>query len=156
MALKKANEDSFNTFVDYITGQIKWIVVKDYNLQLLSFDEFVQMDYYALRLISIFGEDDGTFTYAVGSYSDDSGGYKKFIPFKNYDDAFSYFKKLVLSRDVSEQTLEIAKKYDFEFPKDEVDKWRKIAIENLKMKIVAHEAVISKEQEKIGYLLNNL
>ena len=65
MALKNANEDSFKTLVDYITGEIEWIVVKHYDLQILSISEFNQMYEDKLRLISIFGKDDGTFTVTV-------------------------------------------------------------------------------------------
>ena len=54
-ALKNANEKSFETLVDFITGETEWIVVNHYDVQLLPINEFHQMYEDKLRLISLFG-----------------------------------------------------------------------------------------------------
>lgn len=120
LALKNVNEDSFNTLIDYITGEIKWIVIGGYDPKLVPIDEFHQMYEDKLRLISLFGKDDGTFTYAVGDYYDYSGGNKKFHPFINYDDALLKFKELLLSQDVSDSNIKLAASYGFHYPDDKI------------------------------------
>jgi hypothetical protein len=152
LALKNANEDSFKTLVDYITGEIEWVVVKHYDLQILSISEFNQMYEDKLRLISIFGKDDGTFTYAVGDYYDFSGGNKKFIPFKNYEDALSCFKELVISDGVSEKNIAIAEKFGFELPKEKVEEWKTKQVEQLNKNISNYESKISEWKSSIGKL----
>jgi len=76
--LKNVNEKSFELLVDFITGEIEWVVVGHYELQLLPIDKFHQMYEDKLRLVSLFGKDDGTFSYAVGDYYDYSGSHRKF------------------------------------------------------------------------------
>lgn len=152
LSLKNANENSFKTLVDYITGEIEWIVVKHYDLQILSISEFNQMYEDKLRLISIFGKDDGTFTYAIGDYYDYSGGNKKFIPFKNYEDALSCFKELVISDDISEKNIAIAEKFGFELPKAKVEEWKAKKVEQLNKNILNCESKISEWKLSIDKL----
>jgi flagellar biosynthesis regulator FlaF len=154
LALKNANEKSFETLVDYITGEIEWVVVNHYDLQLLPISEFNQMYEDRLRLISIFGKDDGSFTYAVGDYYDFSGGNKKFIPFKNYEDALSVFEILVIDDGVSEKNIAIAKKYGFEFPVEKVLAWKKEQTEQLNKNIFGYEKKILEWQSSIDRLLD--
>lgn len=117
-ALRNANVKSFETLVDFITGEIKWIVVKHYDVHLMPVNEFNQMYEDKLRLMSLFGDDDGSFTYAVGDYYDFSGGNKKFYPFKDYDEAFNKFKDLLLKESISEKNILKAEKYGFNYSSD--------------------------------------
>lgn len=123
-ALKNANEKSFETLVDFITGETEWIVVNHYDVQLLPINEFHQMYEDKLRLISLFGKDDGSFTYAVGDYYDYSGGNKKFYPFKSHEEALSKFKEILLNETISEKNLLIAEKYGFEYPAEKVKEYK--------------------------------
>ena len=132
LALKNVNENSFNTLIDYITGEIKYIVIDGYDIVLMPIDQFNQMYEDKLRLISIFGKDDGSFSYAVGEYSDRSGGSKKFHPFKNYEDALRVFKEILLSRGVTDKNIELAIRHGFEYPKDKIIEY----VENQKQSLV--------------------
>ncbi len=153
-ALKNANEEAFNTFVDYVTGRIKWIVVNHYDYQLLSIDEFDEMYKDKLRLISIFGKDDGSFTYAIGDYCDFSGGNKKFIPFENYDDALFKLKELVINSDVNEKNVALAKKYSFELCSDKINAWRNKRVEILNKNIKGLKEQISKQEQEVNNIIN--
>lgn len=114
--LKNASPECFKSLVDILTGNIKWVVVTAYTPELLPSDEFFKMDEDRCRLLSIYGKDDGSFTYAQGYYSDSSGGSTTFMPFCNYDDAFEFFKSKLLLKTINDSTLELAKKYNISFP----------------------------------------
>lgn len=144
LALKNANEQSFKTLVDFITGDIEWIIVKHYDYQLLSTNEFNQMYEDRLRLMSLFGKDDGTFTYAVGDYYDYSGGNKKFIPFKNYKDALEELKRLVIEDNVNKKNIALAKKYGFELNSEKLTNWKEKQIEQLNKNIESYQTQIIK------------
>ncbi len=147
LALKNANEQSFQTLVDYVTGEIKWIVVRDYDIELLPIEQFREMYEDKLRLISLFGKDDGSFTYAVGDYYDFSGGNKKFIPFKNYEDAFERFKSIVQSKDISDKTIESAKKYGFDLDEAKLNEWKSKKVKQLEQNIKDYQAKIQAWEE---------
>lgn len=152
LVLKNANEKSFNTLVDFITGEIQWVVVDHYNYDLLPINKFNQMYEDKLRLFSIFGKDDGTFTYAVGDYYDYSGGNKKFYPFKTYDDALSKLKELVISSDVTENNIELSEKYVFELPKDKVNLFLEKQITSLNNNITNYDKTIENWKSNIENL----
>lgn len=149
LALKNANEKSFETLVDFITGEIKWVVVNHYDLEILEIDKFTQMYEDKLRLFSLFGNDDGTFTYAVGDYYDFSGGNKKFYPFKTYDEAIAKFKDVVLAKGVSDRTLLLCEKYGFVFPDSEIKEYKSKQVLELEKRIASYNEQIQKWQQSI-------
>lgn len=148
-AIKNADESSFNTLCDFICGNIKYIVISQYTPELVSFADFNQMYDGNLRLMSIFGKDDGTFTYAVGDYHDYSGSNKMFIPFKNYDDAFEKFREILLSKDITSKLLKIAERYNIEYPTDKIQEYVDKQIKSLEGNISRYNADIEKWNEMI-------
>lgn len=160
LALKNADEKSFDLLVDFITGEVKWVVANicDYgDPKLVRVEEFESLSEYAntkMRLISLFGNDDGTLTYAQGRYSDGSGGQVDFKPFKKYEDALAHFKELILERGVSGERLEIAKKYGFEFPSEKVQEWKDEKIAYHQKRILEYEEYISNNMYAIETLRN--
>ena len=148
-ALKKADEKSFETLVDYITGGIKWIVVDHYNLEFLPIDKFHEMYKDKLRLVSLFGEDDGTFTYAIGAYYDISGGNKKFYPFKNYDEALEKFKGLLLTEGIDKQNLALAEKYNIQYSDDQIKEYKDKQIESFSKNIDSYKSQINLWEKSI-------
>lgn len=153
-ALKNVSPESFQTFVDVLTGNIKWIVVTGYTPELLPWDQFHTMYEDKFRLLSIYGRDNGSFTYARGHYSDYSGGSTNFMPFNNYEDAFELFKQEVLKRGINDATIALAKKYNILFPESEIIAFKSVRIksfesyiEKSKKEISAWEASIQKFNE---------
>jgi hypothetical protein len=153
--LKNANESSFTTLVDFITGEIGWIVISGYDPEIVNFKDFNQMYEDKLRLFSLFGKDDGSFTYAVGQYYDYSGGSKEFFPFKNYDDAFSKFKDILLSKGVDDRSIKIAEKYKISFPREKVEEYKKKKIDSFSGHIKDYLKKID-EWEKLIVEISNL
>jgi hypothetical protein len=142
--LKNVSPESFNTLVDYLTGQIKWIVKTSYTPELIEWKDFIISYENKLRLISLYGKDDGTLTYAIGSYYDFSGGDTHFTPFNNYEDALAKFKELLLEQTITENTLKIAKKYNIEFPEEKVKKYREDKVASLNANIKSYRDSIAK------------
>jgi hypothetical protein len=149
--LKNVSPDSFQMLVDLLTGNIKWVVVTGYDPELLAWDQFNTMYEDQLRLLSIFGRDDGSFTYSRGYYSDYSGGSKNFMPFNNYEDAFELFKSEVLKRGINDSTIVLAKKHNIIFPEVDIAAFREAKtkvllsnIETYKKSIDTWEAAIQK------------
>lgn len=114
--LKNASEESFNMLVDYLTGNIKWVVITGWNLELVPFDHFDENCNYErnkLRLVSIFGQDDGSLSYARGNYSDASGGKEHFIPFNSYEEALAKFSELLVNKPTYyDDTINKAEKFN--------------------------------------------
>lgn len=151
-ALKGVSPDSFNMLLLFLTGRIKWIVEDNYTPKLIEFSVMNQdRDYNdRLRLLSVFGKDDGTLTYAIGTYSDYSGGNTKITPFENYAAAFEYFKVLVISKGVSDATIAIAQKYGFELPSEGIAAYKEAHLKSQLEAIAKKEKEIDEHKAKIS------
>jgi len=131
-ALKNVSEESFNLITDYLCGNIKYIVVEGYKTELIDIDKFQQSESYDgywdksnLRLISIYGNDDGTLTFKQGQYSDGSGGNRaSFHPFKNYELALDKFKELLVAKNISDDTILQAKEYGITLDPDKLSAYK--------------------------------
>lgn len=124
LTLKNADESAFNQLVDFITGETKWVVVEDYGFDLLPIDKFSQTYEDKLRLFSIFGKNEGQFTYAVGQYYDYSGNHKRFTPFSKYEDALSFFEEKVLGCSVSEKNILALKKFGLSYSEQAISEYK--------------------------------
>lgn len=150
--LKNASPESFQTFVDVLTGNIKWVVVTGYIPELLEWDKFHKMYEDKFRLLSIYGRDNGSFTYAKGSYSDYSGSSDNFTPFSNYEDALTVFKEEVLKRGVNDKTLELATKFNIVFPEAQIAAYKEDRIKNFQGHIIKYKEDINKWELSIQEL----
>lgn len=103
-----------------------------------------------LRLISLFGKDDGTFTYAQGQYYDYSGGNTFFLPFKRKEDAIKKLKELVLSEKVSDKNLALCDKWGFEYPDEKVAEFKASKIESINKNISQYSEQIDKWKTMIN------
>ena len=148
-ALKNADEKSFELLCDFICGDIKFIVVNQYNPEILTMDQFKQMYEDRLRLFSLFGKDDGTFTYAVNQYYDYSGSHTFFYPYKNYDDALGKLKEILFSKKVSVEGLKTAEKYNIKYPTEMVNVYKDEIIKQISGNIENYMKQISQWSETL-------
>lgn len=149
-ALGEQHNEQFQTLIDFICGKISWIVIENWcSVEILPIDEFnVQYDN-RLRLMSIYGKDDGSFTYAVGDYHDHSGGSRKFHPFKSYEEAFIFFETTLIDKGVSESNLKMAEKYGIKFPKEDVLKYKEKRSIEIKNEIERNTKTITSYEEQL-------
>jgi len=139
----KLTPETFDLLTDYVTGNIKFIVLLQYSIEILSFEKF-QQDYEGqLRLISFFGKDDGTFSYARGDYYDYSGGCRHFHPCRTYDDAIDIVRKYIANRDkYSDYDIKAAKEYGIELEQDKFNSYKEERVKTFRNNLAkAHEEV---------------
>ena len=152
--LKNVSKDSFNTLIDFLTDNIKWLVFPDFTPRIEEWKNS-RMTYEfgrELRLISLFGRDDGSLTYGLGRYSDYSGGYGVVIPFSNYDDAFNKFKELVLNSPIHENLILIAKEHKIELDPIKVKEWKEKEKKRIKVIVNELEERIKNNRNKLNDL----
>lgn len=108
---KNVAPESFDLLCSLCCGEINWIVNDGRAMELISFEDFMKSNDYGIKLISLFGKDDGTLTYKQHSYSDGSGGGRAFVPFKTKEDALSYLQKQIDAKEIYYgNEIEFAKK----------------------------------------------
>lgn len=147
--LNNVSPESFQTLVMFISGKMKWIVQTQYLPEIMPIEDFHSQYDGKLRLISIFGRDNGTLTYARGDYSDYSGGQRHFIPFEDYDSAFQYFKDLLLKQGPDDSSIPVAKKYNISFPPEQIEAYKKKKIETLEKVVVDYSKAVESHKLKI-------
>lgn len=141
--LKNVSPESFDTLVMFLTGNVKYIVCDRYKPEIFLWDEYKQNYEDRLRLISFFGKDDGTLTYGIGTYYDSSGSNTYFKPFSNYEDAFDYFKKSILSKPIDGDIIKLAEQHKIELPVEPVKEYYKKRIEALDQNIKNYQTQLS-------------
>lgn len=141
--LKNVNEKSFELLVNILCGEIKFIVVGNYTPELLTFEKFNHMYDGRLRLLSLFGADDGSLTYKVNQYYDYSGSWAIYYPFTNYEDAFVKFTQIIQESSISDNIIKIAKEYNIELSKERLDEFNERKIKSINSKIIELEKELS-------------
>lgn len=149
--LKNADQSAFELLADYITGKITHIIVDiNCDTHIVEIDKFNELYENKLRLVSIYGSDNGTFKYKIGQYYDFSGSHQEFIPCKSLDEAIDKLKVAVLSKPVSIDRIEIGKKYGFSFPENEVEEFKKSRIKSIEAAISEQQKIIEKNLASIN------
>jgi hypothetical protein len=148
--MKNLVPESFDLLVNYLTGKIKFIVEKSYDPQILTIEEFSENYEDRLRLISFYGNDDGTMTYAIGQYCDSSGSHKSFYPFRTYEEALEKITKIILSEEKYDSyDIKAAEKYGIKLDPEKVEAYKKGVIEDLTSYIELYNKSIEKWKSDI-------
>lgn len=81
-----------------------------------------------LRLISLFGKDDGTLTWKINKYSDGSGYYETIFPCKSYEEAVVILKdhlKELCKESIHDSLYATAKKWGVDIPPSVLEVYKK-------------------------------
>lgn len=141
--LKGVSEESFEMLVALLTGQIKWIVDPCFfNPKILPFSsEIWDQTEKEFRLLSLFGCDDGSFTFRINRWRDGSGSNTDLIPCKTHEEAVEVLRKVVSEKkEIRENYFALAEKYGFELPADKVAQYKETQRANLKKQLDECEA----------------
>lgn len=156
-ALKKADKSVFDTLVDYITGDIKWVIIHNYgSYKLIPFDELNQEYDKKLRLISLFGETNGDLSYHVGSYSDYSGSSNKILVYKYYDSAVLELKEIIENLEsYNQDNIDEAEKHKIKLDPTKVLEFMNKKFKSFDTTIADLEnSLKTKKEERETFLLN--
>jgi hypothetical protein len=155
-ALKNVSPESFVKVVNFLTGNFTHVVIKHYSVpMLLTWKEFFRASDFnpsKLRLLSLFGEDDGSLCFRLHQYYDGSGGTEIFTPFTNYEDAFSKFIESVKTYPVSQDIINIAEAYDIKLDAQKVYEWRHRKMQDLEREIKNKSILISRLETELEAL----
>lgn len=140
--LRNVNEASFDMIVDFLTEEINWIVTFERNsYTILPYKEFSIRHENSLRLISLYGKDDGSLTFFINDYPDSSGYKEALYAYKTYEEAVDKLKELIVNSQINEFSLAEAKKFGIELPRE--------VIENYKYKNISYlKALLADTEEK--------
>lgn len=156
-ALKNVAPASFDLLVGYLTGSIKYVVLDCYEPKIVEFETFFKScdyDNRKLKLISLFGDDDGTLTYQRHNYSDSSGSAQNFFPFLTYDEAHIKLEEILLSKNISETLIKVAQEYKITLDNEKVKAWSEKQKESIQKNIDSIKANLSANKEKLKALDN--
>jgi hypothetical protein len=155
-ALKNVSPESFVKVVNFLTGNFTHVVIKHYSVpMLLTWKEFFRASDFnpsKLRLLSLFGEDDGSLCFRLHQYYDGSGNAEIFTPFTNYEDALSKFIESVKTYPISQEIIGLSKTYGIELDVQKVSEWRDSKTQNLKREISSKSMLISKLETELEAL----
>lgn len=148
---------SFELLSDVICGNITHVVIESYSCKIMEWEKFIGTDEYSqdrLRLLSVYGYDDGSLTFYQGRYSDASGGSgQKFIPCKTIDEAIVAFEQVLLKATYwDEDTIARAEQYGIKLPADRVEEVKKRRRDEIQKSIDDHSKAIEKKKEELKKL----
>ncbi|HDZ15596.1 hypothetical protein LCGC14_0501020 [marine sediment metagenome] len=150
--INKVALESFDLLVDFLNGDIKYMVSDSYDPELIEYKDFrCDYDKNKLKLITLFGSDDGTLNWGINSYSDGSGSNKMYYAFNNREDALAKLEEVILAKGrITENIIKTAKKHNIELDakkvkefKDKMVKTRLKNIESSKKEIEKFESAIN-------------
>lgn len=151
-ALKNADESSFTLLVDFICGNITHVVELGYRPKIMTTEAFFTTYDDRLRLVSIFGKDDGTFKYCLGQYYDYSGSNTTFIPCKNYNEAIKTLWDNILDKNVTSDIIKTAKEYNIVLDNEKIKIYKEESIKNIQSNIESQQKEIDKSLKSIEEL----
>lgn len=152
--VKNISEESFKRLELFVSGKVTHLVLTKYDLEIKTFDEFMANEY-GMKLISMFGKDDGSMTFGVSSYSDGSGGYNNHtvIPATSYGEALAvlqdaFNKSIETRRAVNSYDIKTAERYGLHIPKDILEAYYNKQIEEINTSIKNSSVAIEKLEAK--------
>lgn len=154
--LKNVSENSFTTLVDYLNGNIKYIVTEGWTPELIDFNKVDENCSYTktnMTLLSIYGKDDGSLSYGLNQYSDGSSGSRAvFTPFNNYEDALAKFKEIVLLKPLNDKIIAICKEYGFTIDPEKLKEYKEKTMETYKKHMESSEKQVESYRNMIAEL----
>lgn len=132
--LKNCDDSSFESIVNFLTGNIKYVVKNTYNeISLNEYNEFIESNDNSLKLLSISWRDDWTLKFRLHRYSDYSGSSDDVFFFSSKEKAEEKIYEIVINSPIKEMIIDVAKKYDIKLDENKLKEFyeqKKSAIQN--------------------------
>ena len=166
----KSLNKALNTIADFMDGSEKWVLLDNwdgYILEKFNDDGISIIDnkigdsydyrYNSMRLLSLFGESDGSFDFRISRYSNGTGSEEKVLFFKSKEEALRYIQnKLDNKSEYTDRDLKDIDNFSLKFDIGKYNKYQDKLIEYSLKHIEELETSLSKEREQCKELKNNL
>jgi len=168
---KESRGDEFkviiNKIADFLDGSEKFVFVENYSdWHLEKFNEestnnlldrfesgYGRKRFDSMRLLSLYGNSDGSLTFRVNDYSDGSGSDKNVEFFKSEEEAILFLQnKLDVVKDYSDNHIKIAEKFNLKLDTEKLSVLQSRKKENLEKRIKDLES----QKENLVIELGNL
>lgn len=152
-ASEKIKPETFDLLSAYICDEIKYIVIDD--CKIVEFKDFKQDYDERLRLVSIFGKDDGSLQYKIGQYYDHSGYDKKFTPCFSYEEAIDVLTDIISRNETySDYDIKVAKEYSIALHYEKLEAYKSRQRKSILENIEHNNKEILKQQERLKEIDN--
>lgn len=138
--IDKISLQSFDMVTNFLLGKFKYVLSIGYSYDLDEIKDFkYRYDGNKLKLISLMGADDGSFSFRLNDYSDGSGSGKSVLFFENEEDAVKKLSELINDREnLSESDLKLATKWGFKLNEEKVKDYKERVIKSIESNITSH------------------
>jgi hypothetical protein len=149
-ALKNISPESFDAILMFLTGEVKYYVIADYTPKIIKAEDLSEMYDRHLRLLSIFGEDDGTLTYGLGAYHDYSGSHKTIYPFRTHEEAVAKLTEVVKdAKYISRELYAMAEQYGITLDAEKVELFKASLLKNAESEVDTKKAALEQAESKL-------
>ena len=149
--LKNVSEDSFELLRKFLCGEITHFVTDGYNPKIHEFGNKKSVSDYEkeLKLVSLFGRDDGTLQTYIHQYSDYSGYKDQVFAFSSYEEARTKLIEFLEDGELNEDKLKEAQKHNYEFSKEKIEAYKESSSKEKKQRIENLRKEIEKYEEQV-------
>ncbi len=127
--------ESFDMVTKFLSGKFKYALYDEWSCELVEIKDF-KCKYYdkEMKLISLMGKDDGSFTFRVHDYSDGSGSSRHVSFFETETEAVTKLSELLNSKDIFyDSHFELAKKWGITLDENKVKIFKEKKIKELEI-----------------------
>lgn len=155
--IDKISIQSFDMVTNFLLGKLKYVLYCGYNYDLSEIKDFKCRHYdREIKLISLMGKDDGTFSFRVHDYSDGSGSSQSVMFFETEKEAIEKLSELINARDsFFDSDLKLAKKWNFKLDADKVKSFKEKTIKSIETNIENYNKSLETAKSQIEEI-NNL
>lgn len=163
------NKYTLETLSSFLSGGIEWVVLDSYGLNkperlkdvlIQDSGSWGRFQYEGLKLVTLYGKEDGNLEYRLKDYKDGSGSTKKIYPFCTFDEAVEKVKCLAVGRlekdYFTKDDLNICNDLNIEFNKEQRQKIESILNQQNEVGIENNKKCIKEAILKIKSLKSSI
>lgn len=143
------SESAFDRVTDFLTGKIKYMVKLNYEPKIIKFNIY---DNYCrdIKLITLFGKDNGTLDWRLNDYNDGSGSNTPFIPCKSLDEAKGIITlRLNSQKSLNAYEIKAVEKWDLQVNQSLIDNYHTKGRQEILDQIEEYETKVKVLKTKI-------
>lgn len=116
--------ETFDRVAAFLQDKIHYVVTGTYSPSIEAFHARMMTDVYdggGLKLLTLFGEDDGSMTFKINRYGDGSGGDTTIFPYETYEEAVAKLQEIIDNqKKYGENIFAMAAKHNLHLDQDKI------------------------------------